>query len=84
MAVKECQSYLERYSGKVNYQFIKVEGEGEIGPLMEGYIKQQLPDLDMVYVGTRNNGPLKRWALGSVSDYLVHHLITPVCVVKDL
>ncbi len=72
------------YSGRVTYKFIKVEGEGETGPLIEGYIKKELSDLDMVYVGSRNHGPLKRWALGSVSDYLIHHLMIPVCVVKDV
>jgi nucleotide-binding universal stress UspA family protein len=82
--LQNIKAYLEtHYAGKVNYKFIKVEGEGETGPLIENYVALQVPDCDMVYVGTRNNGPLKRWALGSVSDYLVHHLGSPVCVVKD-
>ncbi len=73
----------DKYYGKVNYSFIKVEGNGELGPIIEEYIQAQLPNLDMVYVGTRNHGVLKKWALGSTSDYLVHHLKAPVAVVKD-
>jgi nucleotide-binding universal stress UspA family protein len=60
-----------------------VEGPGEVGPLIEEYISKNFDEnLEMVYVGTRNNGALKRWVLGSVSEYLVHHLTVPVCVVK--
>jgi nucleotide-binding universal stress UspA family protein len=82
--VKDCRDYLDRcYAGKVTYKFIKVEGQGETGPLIEEYINQEISDADMLYVGTRNNGPLKRWALGSVSDYLVHHCPVPVCVIKE-
>lgn len=88
-----AQKLQDNYYGKVNYSFIKVEGNGEVGPIIEDYIQSQLPLLDMVYsiflhefmiiVGTRNHGALKRWALGSVSDYLIHHLKCPVTVVKN-
>ena len=58
-----------------------IQGEGELGPLMEHYLKKIEPDL--VICGTRNNGVFARWVLGSLSDYLVHHLEVPVVVVKD-
>ena len=39
----------DNYYGKVNYSFIKVEGNGETGPIIEEYIQSQLPNLDMIY-----------------------------------
>ncbi|KAI9007355.1 hypothetical protein BC832DRAFT_449676 [Gaertneriomyces semiglobifer] len=34
--VQQCKQHLsELYSGKVNYEFVEVEGEGETGPLIE-------------------------------------------------
>lgn len=45
----------------MNYEFIEVEGEGETGPLIEEYINETHPDLDLLVVGTRNLGGLKRY-----------------------
>ncbi|KAI8590674.1 hypothetical protein HDU88_007695 [Geranomyces variabilis] len=82
--VAVCKKYLnEHFAGKIKYEFIEVEGEGETGPLIEEYISESHPDLDLFIVGTRNLGSLQRWALGSVSDYCLHHLRCPVTVVKD-
>lgn len=44
-----AQKLQEKYYGKVNYSFIKVEGNGEVGPIIEEYIQSQLPNLDMIY-----------------------------------
>ncbi len=84
-----------QYQDKINYEFIQIEGEGETGELIEvnlqiqyhdfkEYINENHADVDLVVCGTRNQGTLKRWALGSVSDYCVHHLKCAVMVVKDL
>ncbi|KAJ3078759.1 Ubiquitin carboxyl-terminal hydrolase 22 [Quaeritorhiza haematococci] len=82
--VEACKDYLtKKYAGKVTYDFNEVEGEGETGPLIEEYILENHPDLDLLIVGTRNLGTLKRWVLGSVSDHLVHNMNCPVMVVKD-
>ncbi|KAJ3016255.1 hypothetical protein HKX48_004136 [Thoreauomyces humboldtii] len=81
--VAECKAYLAKHAGKVVYEFISVEGEGETGPLIEEYVNESYPDPDLFIVGTRNLGTLQRWALGSVSDYCLHHLRCPVTIVKD-
>ena len=60
------------YQGKVNYEFIQVEGEGEIGPLIKEYVDTERPDLSMLVVGTRLLRGVQKLFLGSVSDYLVH------------
>ncbi|KAI8822391.1 uncharacterized protein EV422DRAFT_396652 [Fimicolochytrium jonesii] len=79
-----CKAYLKtHYNGRVNYRFLEVEGEGETGPLMEEFVNESHSDLDLFIIGTRNLGTLQRWAFGSVSDYVLHHLSCPVTVVKD-
>nr|KAJ3419959.1 Centrosomal protein of 78 kDa [Polyrhizophydium stewartii] len=73
--IAECQRYLqESLNGKVTYEFFAVEGEGETGPVFEKYVKEKHPEANLFVVGSRNNGALKRWALGSVSDYCLHHI----------
>jgi nucleotide-binding universal stress UspA family protein len=48
--VDRLASKLQRkYYGKIDYSFIKVEGNGEVGPIIEEYIQSKLPNLDMVY-----------------------------------
>ncbi|GBF97957.1 hypothetical protein Rsub_10630 [Raphidocelis subcapitata] len=60
-------------------------GAGDVGAALVGYAGSVQADL--VVVGSRGMGSVKRsvmgfGGLGSVSDYLVHHLSTPVLVVK--
>lgn len=38
---------------------------------------------DLLIVGSRGLGALKRAFLGSVGDYCVHHAHTPVLIVKQ-
>lgn len=68
----------------VEYEFSVVEGEGDMGSVVESYIHQlkETTRVDLVVVGTRNNGSLKRWVLGSVSEHLIHNLDVPLTVVK--
>ena len=42
--------------------------------------KEETPDL--VILGSRGLGSIERLMLGSVSDYVVHHCISPVLVVR--
>ncbi|KAJ8322772.1 hypothetical protein BDV3_006930 [Batrachochytrium dendrobatidis] len=82
--IDDCRVALQDKLGdKVSYEFFVVEGEGETGPVLEKYIKEMHPQTNMFFIGTRNNSGLKRWALGSVSDYCVHHFDIPVVVVKS-
>ena len=37
---------------------------------------------EMIVVGTRGHGKLRRTILGSVSDYVVHHAHCPVVTVR--
>lgn len=63
-------------------QSIKVETtlqEGAPGPAIVKTVKQL--DCDVVVVGSRGAGDFKRFLLGSVSDYVVHHSKVPCLVV---
>ena len=42
--------------------------------------KEETPDL--VILGSRGLGSIERLMLGSVSDYVVHHCVSPVLVVR--
>ncbi|KAL7754437.1 hypothetical protein RI367_000418 [Sorochytrium milnesiophthora] len=81
-AIQECKSYLHRFDTKISYEFIEVEGEGEVGPILEKFIVEKEPRCSMAVVGTNNHGGIKRMILGSVSEYCIHHLPCPVVVVK--
>ncbi len=82
--IQTCKDYVfEKYGGRISYEFVEVEGEGEIGPIIDEYIQNNHPDLNLLVVGTRNLGGLKKWVLGSVSDYCIHHIKCPVTVVKE-
>lgn len=80
--LEKCRVHLsENYFNKVDYEFVEVQGEGEVGVLIEQYIRDKA--VDLVVCGSRNQGAVKRWIFGSVSEYLNHHLRVPVLIVKD-
>ncbi|KAI8087766.1 uncharacterized protein B0P05DRAFT_532235 [Gilbertella persicaria] len=63
---------------------IKVNPEilsGEPGETLKDYAEAN--QIDLVIVGSRGLGFFKRQLIGSVSDYLMHHLKCSVLVVKD-
>lgn len=47
----------------------------------EGIVKE-CEHAQLVVVGSRGQGAVRRTLLGSVSDYLVHHCHCPVLIVK--
>ncbi|KAI9209247.1 uncharacterized protein BJ171DRAFT_485873 [Polychytrium aggregatum] len=82
--IQLCKDFIERsVADKVPYDFVQIEGEGDVGPLIEEFVKESHPDTNMLVLGTRNLGTVQRWALGSVSDYCLHHVTCPVLIVKD-
>ncbi|CEP11447.1 hypothetical protein [Parasitella parasitica] len=54
---------------------------GEPGETLKDFAEAN--QVDLVIVGSRGLGFLKRQFIGSVSDYLIHHLKCSVLVVKD-
>ncbi|KAI9475789.1 MAG: hypothetical protein EXX96DRAFT_485306 [Benjaminiella poitrasii] len=54
---------------------------GEPGETLKDFAEAN--KVDLVIVGSRGLGFIKRQFIGSVSDYLIHHLKCSVLVVKD-
>ncbi|KAI9264025.1 hypothetical protein EDC94DRAFT_606773 [Helicostylum pulchrum] len=54
---------------------------GEPGETLKDFAEAN--DVDLVIVGSRGLGFFKRQLVGSVSDYLIHHLNCSVLVIKD-
>ena len=74
---------------EVEYEFVQLEGEGDIGPmladvwLINEYINENITDLGMLIMGSTHKGSLEKWMVGSVTDYCLQHSPCPVTVVKQ-
>ena len=69
---------LLRVSTQIHYKVHAVEFGGNPG---EALIRIAEDDkADMIVMGTRGLGMLRRTILGSVSDYVVHHAKIPVLI----
>jgi len=69
----------------------RIKGDG--GEVAEAYLREgptvdeildlaEEIDADLIVVGSRGLGPIKRLALGSVSEGIVHHVTCPALVVR--
>lgn len=55
-----------------------------VGPAPEAIVKMSEEfKADLIIMGNRGMGLVKRMALGSVSTYVLHHVKCPVLIVKD-
>ncbi|ORY05633.1 adenine nucleotide alpha hydrolases-like protein [Basidiobolus meristosporus CBS 931.73] len=80
--VAENLKWLEQYKNKVQYEWVTLKEAGECGVIIEKYINS-LPHVDIVITGTRNYEGVKKFIMGSLSEYLVHHIKYPVVVIKS-
>lgn len=81
---KRIQKDLERFAEKLKSLGLggKVKSIAAAKP-GEGIAKEaESVNAELVVVGSRGQGAVRRTLLGSVSDYLVHHVHCPVLVVK--
>ncbi|KAI9365975.1 hypothetical protein DFJ73DRAFT_806517 [Zopfochytrium polystomum] len=78
---KESHDLLRAFAAKVPANKYNMRGVALRGdPRDEIAYKVEDIKADMLIVGSRGLGALKRAFLGSVSDYLVHHLKVPVLI----
>jgi nucleotide-binding universal stress UspA family protein len=62
---------------------VKVDRRLEPGEPAETIIRiAQDEDFDLIVMGSRGHGAMKRWLLGSVSDHVAHHTDRSVLLVK--
>lgn len=80
---KRIKSVKKKFGDKAKEKNIKIEiytsfCEGSIGNAIMEVVHTIYPD--MIVVGSRGLGAVRRTVLGSVSDYLLHHSKVPVLV----
>lgn len=62
---------------------VEVDRRLEPGEPAETIIRiAQDEDFDLIVMGSRGHGSMKRWLLGSVSDHVAHHIDRSVLLVK--
>jgi len=80
----EAHTLLKRYAALVNAKKVAVKAIAMRGDAREEIRRKIVEvDADLVVVGSRGMGLVKRAFLGSVSDYLVHHVACPTLIIKD-
>ncbi|KAG5462481.1 MAG: hypothetical protein BJ554DRAFT_4940, partial [Olpidium bornovanus] len=57
--VDACKSYLAKL--EVAYEWFAIEGHGTPGQVIESFIKEKVPECDLVIMGTRGLTGLKKW-----------------------
>lgn len=70
--IQMCKAY------SVKYRFMLHIG-CKVGDHILHYIKENR--VDMILMGSRGMGKLRRTFLGSVSDHVLHHAHVPMCIV---
>lgn len=68
---------VQNFAFQLKFKLVK-EG-GKPGELICKNTEEE--NANIVVLGSRGQGAVRRTFLGSVSDYVVHHSHTPVCVV---
>ncbi|RKP26178.1 hypothetical protein SYNPS1DRAFT_22000 [Syncephalis pseudoplumigaleata] len=53
-AVASIHSFARRFEGRIDYTVETVEAYGDAGSVIDGYLREHHPQLDMLVVGTRN------------------------------
>ena len=65
---------------QVNYSFVRKEGH-EAGHIICDLATEK--HVDVIVVGTRGLGTIRRTILGSCSDYIIHHAHCAVIVCRQ-
>jgi nucleotide-binding universal stress UspA family protein len=74
---KKYSTVLEKHGAKGNYRVVYNAKPGEA--VVESALTEHA---DMIVMGTRGMGTIRRTVMGSVSDYVVHHSKVPVIVCR--
>lgn len=78
--LEDFQKYLKAKGVEVDVEGIMVNGKSLPGEKICEYAEKN--NFDMIVVGSRGLGNIKKYVLGSVSDYVIKHATVPVLVVK--
>lgn len=87
-AIKEHTTHIEYMVGKLEQKLVEANVTGRVLQLYgnnSGEVIVQAANrekVDMIVVGSRGLGTLRRTLLGSVSDFVLHHAHVPVFICK--
>jgi nucleotide-binding universal stress UspA family protein len=80
---KADRDYLRRIQDGLRQRGVKLSSavtlRGAIGPQIARYVQEL--GVDLVIMGTHGRGGIRRAWLGSVADYLLHHLDVPILLI---
>ncbi len=80
---QHAEGYLDSHAMQLRGQGIDVEIDVRCGPAPEVIVEAaEGLDISMIAMATHGYSGLRRWALGSVTDRVVHATATPVFVVR--
>jgi nucleotide-binding universal stress UspA family protein len=73
-----AEQHFEKLGKKLESKLIV--GKGEVRDEIVDFVEEERAD--MLIIGSRGMGALKRTFVGSTSDYCIHHVHCPVLVIK--
>jgi nucleotide-binding universal stress UspA family protein len=80
---QHAESYLDSQAALLRVQGIDVDIDVRCGPAADVIVEAaEGPDISMIAMATHGYSGLRRWALGSVTDRVVHATAIPVFVVR--
>ena len=81
---KWCEETIKKECDDVKYEFLQIEGEGDVGHVLKQYIDENSLELDLIVMGSSHKGSFEKWVVGSTPDYCLAHIPVALTVVKHL
>lgn len=83
-AEEECRAYLDRVATRLRAEGARVTWEVRVGRAADEIIRvTDTIEPDLVVMSSHGRGGLRRWALGSVAEEVLHHGTMPVVIVPQ-
>ena len=78
-----ARNYLQNVVNRFDYEGINVHSETITGKVTESIIEYATNnDVELIVIATHGHSGIKRWALGSVADKILHSSCIPVLMVR--
>lgn len=81
---KWCEQMIKQECDVIKYEFLQLEGEGEVGLVLKQYIDENSLELDLIVMGSSHKGSIEKYIVGSTPDYCLANIPVPLTLVKHL
>jgi nucleotide-binding universal stress UspA family protein len=78
--IKQLMAFIDSLTADVQFEFVKLEEQKDVGEIILNFCESV--QIDLFYVGTHKQSGLKKFVLGSTSQFCVDRLPCPVVVVQ--